>query len=178
MGRGAHFASSTLLFSLLYVSVALRWLTVCRKSFSFQFSSIFFFTAGLSSFLPSLPHPSSLPNLLPYPPIPSVKDRNEIHYGLERFFFLSFLSLTRCCMSYCFHLTECWSKYLQEQTNMSLQGWILVCCFVIFIYCDSILKWILCYYRVRNCKMTVHTEQKSVNKLNSNELTCRKSILP
>lgn len=22
-------------------------------------------------------------------------------------------------MSYCFHLTESWSKYLQEQTNMS-----------------------------------------------------------
>lgn len=149
--------------------IALWSLSVCRRLFSIF---LYFLTA---SFLPFLPYPSSLP----YPStLPLL--RTEIKFIMDLgFFFLSFLSHTRCCMSYCFHLTECWSKYLQEQTNMSLQRWVLVCCSITFIYCDSTSKWRSCFYRICNCKMTVHTEEKkSVNKLNSNELTCRKSILP
>lgn len=136
-----------------------------------------FLTAWLSFFLPSRLHPFPLPCWLPYShTFPLFKTEIKFIADLREAFSklsVSYQVLYELLLSFNWRL-----EYLQEQTNMSLQGWVLVCCFVIFMYCDSIPKWGLCYYRVCNCRMTVHTEQKSVNKLNSNELTCRKSILP
>lgn len=98
-------------FCILSLICCCTSLLCCGRPFVGIFLSNFslFSHSLIKSFLPFLP-PSLPAPLLLYPP--SVKDGNKIYYGLERVFFLSFLSRTRCCMSYCFPLTGCWRSRL------------------------------------------------------------------
>lgn len=102
----------------------------------------FLFSHRWSSFLPSLPHPF----LLPYcpPPSLSLRQKENLLHTWKGFF--SKLSVSYQVVYELLLWFNWMLEYLQEQSNMSLQGWVLVCYFVIFIYCDSTPKWGLCYY--------------------------------
>lgn len=119
------------------------FLLCCRGSLFIGSHSLFNFLFSQLKFLSTFPSPSLSPSLLP-PTFPLFKTEMKFITYLKRVF--SKLSVSYQVVYELLLWFNWMLEYLQEQSNMSLQGWVLVCYFVIFIYCDSIPRWGLCYY--------------------------------
>lgn len=135
-------------FCILDFICCCMFLLCCRSSLVIGSHSLFnfpLFSHSLSSFLSSPPHSFPLPYCPPHSPtFPLFKTEIKFITYLRKVFSkrsVSYQVLYELLLWFNWML-----EYLHEQTNTSLQGWVLVCCFVIFIYCDSTPKWGLCYY--------------------------------
>lgn len=136
-------------FCILDFICCCMFLLCCRGSLFIGSHSPFSFPLFSHSlkFLSPFPFPSFSPSLYwsPYfPTFPLFKIEIKFITYLRTVF--SKLSVSYQVLYELLLWFNWMLEYLQEQTNKSLQGWVLVCCFVIFIYCDSTPKWGLCYY--------------------------------